>query len=130
MCEHISVKLNELKCVTIQILHQNLSFKDMYHYYTCKGLGVGKAALRQVPCCCNACDETIRLSWEAGRTAVEQPRLEMAIGCYFESALENSNRRFIDDINMSEKGGEEDADEAHEEVLHHVTTAVAQSIVV
>ena len=67
---------------------------------------------------------------QSGRTAVEQPRLEMAIGCYFESALEDSNRWFIDDINMSEKGGEEDADETHEEVLHHVTTAVAQSIVV
>ena len=126
----LSEKLNELKCATIKIPDPNLSFKDMYHHYTCKELGVGKAALRQYPCNCNACDEIIRLPWEPGKSAVEQPRFEMVVGCYFESVLEDSNKWFIVDVNLSEKGDEEDAGEAHEEVLRHVTSAVAQSIVV
>ena len=67
----VSDKLNELKCVTIHIPHPNLSFKDMYHYYTCKELGLGKAALGPVPRNCNACDETIRLPWESGKIAAE-----------------------------------------------------------
>ena len=100
----VSEKLNELKCATIKIDHKNLSFKDMYHYYTCKELGIGKAALRQVPCSCNACDETIRLPWEAGRTAVDQPRFKRVTDCFFDSALGDSNQWFIVDIDSSEKG--------------------------
>jgi hypothetical protein len=45
--------------------------------------------------------------------------------CFLESVLGDSNRwLFIVDIHQSEKGDEEDMDEAHSEVLHHVTTAV------
>jgi hypothetical protein len=50
--------------------------------------------------------------------------------CFLESVLGDSNRWFIVDIHQSEKGDQEDTDEAHSEVLHHVTTAVAQSVVV
>ena len=87
----VSDKLNELKSVTIRIPHPNLSLKDMYHYFTCKELGVRKAALRQVTCNCNACDETIRLPWESGKMAAEQPMFAM-VGDYFhESVLGDSN---------------------------------------
>jgi hypothetical protein len=54
----------------------------------------------------------------------------MAGGCFLESVLGDSNRWFIVDIHQSEKGDQENMDEAHSEVLHHVTTAVAQSVVV
>jgi hypothetical protein len=127
----VSDKLNELKCATIKIPRPNLSFKDTYHYYTNKELGVGKAALRQVPCNCNACDETIRLPWESGKIAADQPRFAMVGDCFLESVLGDSNIWFIVDIHQSEKGDHEDMDEAHSEVLHHhITTAVAHSVVV
>ena len=59
----IDEKLFQPRCVTIKIPEAGVTFKDMYHYYTCPELGLEKwtAALRRVPCNCPACDDTIRL---------------------------------------------------------------------
>ena len=62
----LTEKLNASKCATIQIPEEGVSFKDMYHYYTCKELGVRRAALKRVPYCCPAYDSMIRLSWRPG----------------------------------------------------------------
>ena len=125
-----SEKLFTHKCATIQIPNPNLSFKDMYHYYTCPDLGTSVAALRQVPCNCNACDEKIRLPWDSSvEEDKDQPRFGMVHDCYFNSILEDSNCWYIVNLVLKE-GEEDDVDEAHQEVLHHVTTAIAQNVVV
>lgn len=128
----VTETLEPMKCCTIQIPNPNLSFKDMYHYYTCKAMGVGVAALRQIPCSCTACDEKIRLPWVDGMDASKQPRFGNVTDCYLNSILEDSNGWYIVDLVMKnpEDGDEEDIDEAHQEVLYHVTTAVAQTVVV
>ena len=123
-------KLRIFKCATIQIPNPNLSFCDMYHYYTCPEMGTGVAALRQVPCNCNACDEKIRLPWDDGvKDAKDQPRFATCDDCFLNSVLEDSNGWHIVEL-VLKKGDDEDVDEAHQEVLHHVTSAVAQSVVV
>ena len=93
-------------------------------------MGTGVAALRQVPCNCNACDEKIRLPWVDGVVdAKDQPRFGKCDDCFLNLILEDSNCWHIVEL-VLKKGTEEDVDEAHEEVLHHVTSAVAQSVVV
>ena len=125
-----SEKLFTHKCATIQIPNPNLSFKDMYHYYTCPDLDTSVAALRQVPCNCNSCDEKIRLPWDSSvEEDKDQPRFGMVHDCYFNSILEDSNCWYIVKLVLKD-GEEDDVDEAHQEVLHHVTTAIAQNVVV
>ena len=126
----LSHKLKEIKCARILIPDSNLSFQDMYHYHTCKGLGAGRAALKQIPCNCNACDETIRLPWKHGVACDKQPRFAMAKDCFLRPILGDSNRWYIVDIKLAGKCEEEEADEAHSEVLHNVTTAVANCVVI
>ena len=101
-----SEKLFNHKCATIQIPNLNLSFKDMF-------------------CNCNACDEKIRLPWDSSVVeAKDHPRFGKVHDCYFNSILEDSNCWYIVKLELK-AGEEEDVDEAHQEVLHHVTTDIA-----
>ena len=123
-------KLRIFKCATIQIPNPNLSFSDMYHYYTCPEMGTGVAALRQVPCNCISCDEKIRLPWDdCVKDVKDQPRFGKCDDCFLNSIVEDSNGWYIVEL-VVKTGDDEDVDEAHQEVLHHVTSAIAQSVVV
>ena len=102
----------------------------MYHYYTCRELGVGKVALRQIPCNCNACDEIIRLPWDDGISAEMQNRFQTVEHCFFRSILGDANRWHVVKIKESAAGDAEEADETRYDVLQHVTAAVGKSIVV
>ena len=44
-----------------------------YHVYVCPELGVGRVAMRRIPCACVACDNMIRCPWVVGTIAKEQP---------------------------------------------------------
>ena len=119
----LSEKLMEVKCARILIPDSNLSFQDIYHYNTCKDLGSGLAALKQIPCNCNACYETIRLPWNHGMPDEEQPRFAMAEDCFLKPILGDSNRWYIVQVDFSDQCVEEDVDEAHSYFLHNVTTS-------
>ena len=122
----IDEKLFQPRCVTIKIPEAGVTFKDMYHYYTCPELGLEKwtAALRRVPCNCPACDDTIRLPWVNGKPAKEQPRFKNPEDCSLKPVLGDSNKWYIVDIELSEKGVPEDAELAYVEVLQHVTSTI------
>ena len=51
----LSEKLSAAKAKTIQIPKEGVSFKDMYCHYCSFQLGRGVAALRRIPCHCQAC---------------------------------------------------------------------------
>ena len=89
-------KLSEIRCSTIKIEEEGVSFKDMYHYYTCPELGQGKACLRRVPCHCQACDEQMRLPWSNGLEPKDQPRFASVKYCFMRDILEqNNNWHFV-----------------------------------
>ena len=93
-------------------------------------MGQGRACLRRVPCNCTACNEKIRLPWVHGLVPKDQPRFAPATDCYLKSILEQKNNWHFVELVESKSVAEEDADEIHADVLHHVTTAVAENIVV
>ena len=123
-------KLSDFKCATVKIEEEGTTFKDLYHYYTCPEMGQGRACLRRVPCNCTACDEKIRLPWVHGLVPKEQPRFAPVTDCYLKSILEQKNNWHFVELVESKSVSEEEADEIHADVLHYVTTAVAENIVV
>ena len=102
----------------------------MYHYYTCPELGQGKACLRRVPCHCQACDEQMRLPWSNGLEPKDQPRFASVKDCFMKDVLEQNNNWHFVELKMSNSVEEEDITEVQAAILHHVTTAVAEQIVV
>ena len=126
----IDEKLYQPRCVTIKIPEDGVSFTDMYHYYCCSEFGNKKwrAALRRVPCNCPACDETIRLPWIDGMPANDQPRFKNPDDCYLKPVLGDSNKWYIVDLELSDKGVPEDAELAYRQVLQHVTSSIAESV--
>ena len=121
-------KLSQARCQTIKIPEKGVTFTDMYNYYTCPELGGLRAALRRIPCNCSACDEIIRKPWIHGKDPEDQPRFKLAENCSLRPVLGDSNKWYIVDMELSTKGVPEDADEAYEEVLHHMTSTIAESV--
>ena len=107
------------------------TFADHYHYYTCPELGVGKAALRRQPCNCTACDRTIRKPWEEDKEPEDQSRFVNPEDCFWRDVFGNHNDWHIVDIHQvgkDEKEIEMDEAEALHDILHHVGSAVAESV--
>lgn len=134
-------KLSKTRCATIKIPEKGVTFKDMYHFYTCKELGANekkiKVALRRIPCSCDACDEMIRKPWVPGKPANEQPRFADVPDCYFRPVLGDANKWYIVDLKELEPNDELDAEEAREsqeesykDVLHHIASYMAEKVVV
>ena len=125
----ISQTLDGRKCQTIQIPDPDVSFKDMYHYCTCKELVIGRAVLRRVHCNFNARDEIIRKEWVYGAKSEEQPRFADSPDCFFKPVLCNSNYWYLVDIILSVNDeDQEDLDAENHEVLHHFTSTVSESV--
>ena len=73
-------------------------------------MGTGVAALRQIPCNYNYCDERMRMPWVDGVVDAEnQPRFGKCDDCFLNSIFENSNCWHIDEL-VLKNGAEEDAD--------------------
>ena len=72
----IDQKMNESKYNTISFdKNKGVTFNDMYHFYSCKKLGVGVVACRRVPCYCVSCNEMLQKEWKDGGVAHKvQPR--------------------------------------------------------
>ena len=56
----VNQKLNKSKYNTIEFPEKGVKFSDMYHFYSCKLLGVGHVACCCVPCYCPVCNEMIQ----------------------------------------------------------------------
>ena len=83
----VDQKLNESKYNTIEFPEEGVKFSDMYHFYTCKLLGVGHVACRCVPCYCPVCNERIQKEWIHGIYDEDQPRFQKVKDCVFSKVL-------------------------------------------
>ena len=122
-------KLSDARCHTIQIPEKGVNFSDMHHYYCCPQLGPGRAALRRVPCYCQACNSKLKLPWINGKDYYEQERFQFVDDCYFASILGDVNKWYIVDIKQSElKSTKDDFDEVHAVVLDHITSKIVADV--
>ena len=123
--------LNQSKYKTITFDRiEGVTFSDMYHFYTCKELGVGMVALRRVPCYCVNCNKQIQLPWEDGVTAINQQRFKSIDDCFFASVVGNQNKWRIAKIEEKPPGQSviEDGDALRHGILRNITAAVALEV--
>ena len=63
-----TIKFNNGKCKT----HSGIMSR--YNIRCDPDLGVGRAAIRRIPCCCDSCMESFQSTWIPGTEVEEQPR--------------------------------------------------------
>ena len=124
----VQEELSNVKCSTITNFSKTATFRDIYHYYTCPELGAGFAALRRLPCNCNACNETIIKPWIPGVAAKEQPRFTDPEDCYFKSVMGDHNCWHIVEVKPGADTDEKDLGDLYEDALHNIASALSESI--
>ena len=131
-CYHVrelDEKIFGLKAATIEIDEADVSFKDMCHFYACKEMGVGRAAMRRVPCNCSKCDEVIRRPWEVGVPWNEQARFDSVVGCYYSSVMEGDrNKWYLAELVAGPSSNDEDEAAMKSVVLRNITSSVCERI--
>lgn len=97
-----------------------------YHIYCCSQLGVGRVAMRRIPCACDACNNTIRKDWVDGQPAEEQPRFKIVMDCKYRKILGERNQWTIVTLDQDKDGDDDDAELAKAETLVSLTTTLAE----
>lgn len=60
-----------------------LHHKEHYNVRVSKELGVGKAAVRRIPCACSACLAQLNSPWQPGVAAEQHPMFASSTSCIF-----------------------------------------------
>ena len=125
----ITERLLECKAHTIQIPDKGVTFKDMYQTMCHPKLGVGRAAMRRVACFCKACDTMSRAEWVPLVAPENQPMFQQAKDCELWDVLEEKNKWYIVDVEMSpDKGVPEDASKLLHGLLYNRTATMSNDI--
>ena len=95
-------------------------------------LGIGMAALTRQPCNCAASDETIRKPWDPDQEPEQQQRFENPEDCFWRSVYgEHHNDWYIvkiKSVGKDDKAIETDIAEARHDILHHVASAISETV--
>ena len=84
-----------IKCKPTK-LPKDEKFRDHYHIYCCLELGLGKVALRKIPCKCIACNNQMKEKWIHKKPAEEQTLLQCAMDCkYYKVLVDSKNGRLL-----------------------------------
>ena len=67
----------------------------MYHIYADRRLGVGRLAVRKIPCACINCEAKLALPWVEGVPAQNQPKFSTVMNCLRSDILEGFNEWHI-----------------------------------
>eukprot|EP00534_Pseudo-nitzschia_fraudulenta_P001320 CAMPEP_0201118978 /NCGR_PEP_ID=MMETSP0850-20130426/3169_1 /ASSEMBLY_ACC=CAM_ASM_000622 /TAXON_ID=183588 /ORGANISM="Pseudo-nitzschia fraudulenta, Strain WWA7" /LENGTH=130 /DNA_ID=CAMNT_0047384501 /DNA_START=336 /DNA_END=725 /DNA_ORIENTATION=+ len=105
--------------------------------YCCPELGLGKIALRKIPCKCVACNNQMKKKWLHNKTLKEQPRLQLAKDCKYSKGLGDANNWLIVEMKMKDQGDTNYFPHQKEEanllklklqIRNHITLKVADDI--
>ena len=105
-----------------------------YNVRVSKQLGVGKAAVRRIPCACSACLAQLNLPWQPGVAAELQPMFASSTSCIFWPIFMRAagepglNDWRIVKLEPKKSSDPEEAEEARAEVLAGMTELMAETI--
>ena len=104
-----------------------------YNFRVSKELGMGRAAVRRIPCACDACLDQLEKPWVPGVDAEKQPMFASSTNCFywpiFKKADGEPGWNDWEIVTLEKKkGSEEDEAEAQAEVLEGIETMMAESI--
>ena len=99
-----------------------------YNLRTDPQLGVGRAALRRVPCACNACVRQLQLPWSASVPADEQPRYAQNRDCQWWKNFHGLNDWVIVSVVPAKDTDPEEEEEGLIFVLEGVETRMSEQV--
>ena len=100
----------------------------MYNIRTDPDLGLGKAALRRMPCACDGCISQLNSPWEPGVPAKDQKRYKTSNNCKFREVFVGFNDWMIVDLMPGQDADEEQIEEMQEVVLQGIAMRMADGI--
>jgi hypothetical protein len=101
---------------------------SQYNIHIDPYLGVGRGALRQIPCACKACERYRKRKWVTGIEPEKQPRFEQNRECKYWPIFSGHNDWRIVTSIPSNENDPLDVEEAKKEVLEGVATRMAEQI--
>eukprot|EP00978_Attheya_sp_CCMP212_P027680 scaffold93292_cov36-Attheya_sp.AAC.2 len=109
--------------------------RDLYHIRCDPDLGLGKCAMRRIPCVCPACRLSLDQVWQAQVDADKQPRYAGHVGdCKYSSIMGTYNKWYIVDLVVSDQASNAtDVDyikEVQETILDGISSVFAEQIVI
>jgi hypothetical protein len=97
---------------------QGHSLKFMYNFRADPRLGLGRIAIRRIPCACAACRMQLGLAWVDNLQAEEQPRYQTSADCIFRDIFsEGLNDWHIVELREGKDNESEDLEEAQRLVV-------------
>ena len=101
----------------------------MYNCTVDPDLGIGRAAVRRIPCACGSCWTQLELPWSPGVDAKLQPRYASSTECEFWPIFEGLNDWHVVKCDLPKKDNNEDlVDLAHRMVLEKETVRTMDKI--
>jgi hypothetical protein len=88
-----------------------------YNIHTGPDLGVGFAAIRQIPCTCDECFEQLKRNWMPGTPPNQQPRYEQNKNCELWPVFEGHNDWEVVKIRPGEITGDDKIEVVYAMVL-------------
>jgi hypothetical protein len=126
------VQFDNLKMETIKFKnvrkgkHNGLGAR--YNIRTDPDLGVGFAAIRRIPCACDACFDQLKISWEPGTVPNEQPRYKQNKECELWPVFDGHNDWEIVEIRRGVDTPDEDMEDVYATVLESIADVMASEI--
>ena len=103
--------------------------------YCCPELGLGRIALRKIPCKCLACNNQMKKEWIHKMPPQEQPRLQLAKDCKYSKVLGESNKWLIVELQQREPNDsnyfpyqKEEGNLLKQQIRNHISLRVANDI--
>ena len=86
------VMMTDLKKKVVGMRKENsIGVSAMYNFRPDPDLGVGKIAIRRIPCACDGCLGQLNYVWKEGTIDEEQPRYKTTLKCELKHILECLN---------------------------------------
>jgi hypothetical protein len=125
------VRFKELKMKTM-IFKKEKGAKNgvmtRYNFRTDPNLGVGKAAIRRIPCPCTSCNAQLSKEWKSGVPAKEQERYAENRGCEKWEIFKGLNNWEIINILPGGETNDEDMEGVFSTVLGNIAEVMAADI--
>jgi hypothetical protein len=97
---------------------KNNGISSMYNFRADPKLGLGKIAIRRIPCACNSCRQLLMKAWVDNVPADKQPRYGRNTDCIFWKIFEGRNDWHIVELVPDNGSSKEEFDQAQQLVVN------------
>lgn len=107
---------------------KNNGLRARYNIRTDPDLGLGRAALRRVPCACQSCIDQMQLPWEIGTSPENQARFRPNQTCKLYPIFEGLNDWVIVNLVKTNKTDDDQIEAAHDIILDTIAEETRDEI--